>query len=244
MYIKPIPARLSRRRVPNYLMEAQTMELQPACYATPRPLPELNGKEGLTSIEIALSLNAEHKHVRDNIRSLMERDAEFKLSVVRDNSGYDTGKRGPKQIVYVMPTEEAQLVVAKYDNDIGRSFLRHLLRFHSMGRELIPKMVDEIAHLRQRLAETVQPKRRRLADGRKMVLVPVYTLNLWNERTLSHKEWVLEEDAAPDVVLDGKIRHLHLVSLGAQSRAQELQNRRDGKNKGKKRVAHRIARRS
>jgi phage regulator Rha-like protein len=105
------------------------------------------GCEGLSSLDIAEGLQAQHYHVARKIRQFSER---LQISIRHRKELVEIGR---PQVVYLLPTNLAKMVVAKYENEIGFAYLGFLLQCETIATELTPQLVARVKELEAQLEQ-------------------------------------------------------------------------------------------
>lgn len=102
-------------------MTATTTETR---FVKPHFIEEL-GEEGLTLHEVAQSLQIQFKHAKEALEKNIN-----DYSLVEISAYVDKGPiRGTVEVSsYALTTDDAKFFVAKYNNEIGKSYLRYLLQ--------------------------------------------------------------------------------------------------------------------
>lgn len=198
-------------------------------YARPSPREELGGELGLTSEQIAESLEAEHHHVRQAILDLDEEDVEFH----REAEKLQVSKIGRPKQVLVVSADDAKMIVARYRNKHGRGYLRFLIKCEKVALESVPQLLKEISRLnaenhdlRSRLPQK-NMKQLQAPTRKGMACVPVEQINLFGEVVVTGWQWVEESRVPEHRRLRAQARLLALQSEGAIHRSNELHERAD-----------------
>lgn len=144
--------------------------MKPENYVEPYAQPALNGRAGLTTIDIAKCLGAQHQHVMRSARTLAERCPELRL--IRTEMRNDSGK-GRKGFGYVVPPLAAKLIVAKYDNEIGLAYLRFLLGCEKVATEYTPWLEQRVKDLEALLAQATMPRLGKGKRGSRILVLEV-----------------------------------------------------------------------
>jgi hypothetical protein len=101
-------------------------DLIPSQFVSPSPRSELNGELGLDLHEIAKSLGAEFKHVKEKYLR-MEKDNRIKGVVY--TATIDSGTYRERTIEsYVLDLDSAKFFVAKWDSEVGDAYTRFLIQ--------------------------------------------------------------------------------------------------------------------
>ena len=99
-------------------------------FVSPSAQSALNGEIGLTLHDVALSLGAEFKIVKRKLleRGMLERIKAQNFTAVPVVTSIDAGSYGEREIEsFTLDVDAAKFFVAKYDNEIGDSYLAFLI---------------------------------------------------------------------------------------------------------------------
>lgn len=126
-------------------------EIVPSGFVKPYPQEALGGELGLSSREIALSIGAEHDNVTRAIRAYISLDSQFPHSEGKERAR--GGRQGRQSTVFVLPAQEAKLIVAQYKSKVGIGYVRFLLECEKVATELTPKLIEELKAARAELGK-------------------------------------------------------------------------------------------
>jgi hypothetical protein len=185
-------------------------------FVKPQPQKALNGQEGLTSVEIAKALGAEHRDVKDSIRRISEEDQAFWVQTAKVQTG------GRPVEMFILNVQDSKMVVATYQNAIGRAYLRFLLACERIALEIVPALQAEIADLKQKLAVKSLPQ-----PKVSTIDVAEEVDGLWG-KTIGPRRRKVRADAVPKLtLLTYKAHHIGRVVEGCgksqQKTATEIQ---------------------
>lgn len=134
----------------------------------PYPQPALDGDLGLTDEDIANSLDANVKFVRQKLRR-----SEFinnaKSAGFRMSSSEDLNKNGVLVRKYVFDVNASKAFVAKWESESGWGYLSFLLKCEKAVVETIPRMIRELGEAREIIKKLTKPKRKTLPTGESVV---------------------------------------------------------------------------
>lgn len=116
-------------------------------FVEPYTQAALDGKEGLTSVDIARALGAQHRDVKLSIKRLSDEDSAFCVQTQKSVTG------GRPVEMFILNVQDAKMVVATYQNAIGRAYLRFLLACERIVLEAVPKLQATIANQAARIAQ-------------------------------------------------------------------------------------------
>ena len=181
------------------------MEVKTTGFVLPHPIPELGGRLGLYSYEIADSLGVNHSHVLAKARSPTLREHYAKhgwsidviASIPARRKTKDSGGRPSKPLAFCL--DAAKAFVAKWDNEIGMAYLKHLLTCEKVAEKvgaapslsdgflagLLDKLTDRSVEHAQRLdavaveVQNVKKAIRRTADVMQADMVKIQKALEW-----------------------------------------------------------------
>lgn len=181
-------------------------------FIKPYQQPSIGEDEGLSSEDLAKSLNTTHNDIMSVLaNSKFETYAKseglnFTIIIVKNNS------RGRPRKVAIMDTECARVFAARYGSLEGFRYALWLVR---LEMRLIPKLYSKIAALEARLARRLNHTR----EG--MIQVPKYQEDLFGHMILSHFETVQKEMVSRLESLEAKIIHNSKVTAGLSKSTEE-----------------------
>lgn len=134
------------------------------------PKPELDGELGLTLHEIAQSLGADFKNVKRKFESLKERHGAFGAPIRAANETNDLDVES-----YVLPVDEAKLLITQYKNAIAIGYCRFLIsRDHQLTKA--EKNYSKLSHNLQAMIE-IELEQNRLAEKQSEIAKTMVTTN-------------------------------------------------------------------
>jgi len=194
------------------------------------------GDLGLTSIDIAECLSSQHAHVLQKLRRICLKQHEqweslnWRIHAYAIELPNHRGKPGRKPSrCYALNVRASKAFLAKWDNDLGRSYLNFLFTCE----EAAPKLIEEIASLRQERArlqiqiETLQKPRRKYLPGQGTVAYLVearMTRDMFGTEYCEKIRKAIPVDKLTDVELrEWRIQHRAAVIEGlAKNQKQEI----------------------
>jgi hypothetical protein len=122
----------------------------------------MGGADGMTTKEIATSLEVQHQHVNEKVRRnrrLLESHGFKIIDAVANTTGS----------VFVVDVPTAKYLAATWKNNAGVAYFRYLLECERVA-ENVPNLIAELELARATIATLTGPKQKRI-PGRGMVTV-------------------------------------------------------------------------
>lgn len=194
-------------------------------YAKPRSIEQLDGRIGLTSLEICKSIGVSHHDFKKELgrRQYLKylREAGF---LIRPFSP-ETRNRGRKPVAFAIELEAAKALVALSRTKLGLEYLRYLISCETA----IPKMIQEIAELRSKIDALERPKRIKTQKVWRIV-VGYRTERALGLEGITDVKIPVYREISVDNMTDEERRiweaqHLARISSGASTKAAKLLNR-------------------
>jgi len=210
------------------------MHTRVANYKMPYPQELLGQKYGLTSRDISLALDIEHKNILQKIAR-----PEFKAMC--EYNGWNlaaaaakTNERGRPGIIFAMETNIAKALVATTSKKEGWGYLKFLLDCEKIATELTPKLIAQNEALKQENAFLkAQKGPLKLPSNRKDAIpAPVsYAEDIFGDMQVMEIRWVKKTDLSELELARAIKKHCLAVGAGAIERARKLDHTTDLKDK-------------
>lgn len=139
-------------------------------YFEPTAQEILNGELGLTSQQIADSLKIRHSNLLPSIRNY---EQEIKCNLTKHSVKIKPGSRGRNSTLYVLTATDAKMIVARYQNEIGRGYLKFLLECEKIATEITPRLVARVKELEKELQaalKVLETKQKRLSKPKTLLV--------------------------------------------------------------------------
>jgi hypothetical protein len=182
--------------------------VQRESFIKPYAQEHLNGEEGLTSLDIAKALGAEHRDVKSSIRRFSQEDRTCATVTAK----VQTGGR-PVEIIF-MRTIDAKMFVATYQNAVGRAYLRFLLACERIVLESMPQLLAENKEMKLKLAKYERPKV-------STIDVPVMVNGLWGKTEGPKRRKARKDEVSPIVQMHYKVNHSARTITGCSKSIQK-----------------------
>jgi hypothetical protein len=227
---------IKSEKLKNFLLEREASMVNAITVTTfvqPHWIEAL-GEDGLSVAEIAISLKAKPKNIRQKIQrtflnhcklSSQWHIAEF--SAANEINGLEFQE-------YVLNTRAAKVFIATYRNEIGASYLDFLFDCEKVATELMPKLIADNKILTEKLgaAENAlitasEKKQKQLGKSKKgMLSVPCYEQGQLFERIDCVVRMKHIDDMTEMERLDAKIHHGTKVAEGLLNGISKLQDQK------------------
>jgi Phage regulatory protein Rha (Phage_pRha) len=129
-------------------------------FIQPYSIQQLGDELGLTSEDVAKALGTNHRNVIESIQTISSIIPGFavKTALLKNEKGRPTK-------LFLLTTDEAKLVTARYGNDLGLGYLKFLIECEKVATELMPKMAARIRELEEEIG-FLRSRKQALPEGK------------------------------------------------------------------------------
>ena len=170
---------------------------------------EALGEDGLSAHEIAMALGVDVEHVHEKLKrgkwkSVTSWNDCLTLYTIQQEIQEVTGHTYKRETEsYALKTKAAKAFVARWENNLGDSYLDFLLECEKVAIEAMPRLIAENNALKSSLSRATKPLQLK-ASKKGFLLVPEFLPNLfgqielilrWKKKTeISEKELALAKE--------------------------------------------------
>jgi hypothetical protein len=184
------------------------------------------GEEGLTSHDVAKSLQISVKHVHERIKRSFEEDCKNIPSwrLVAVATTIDSGTYAERQgISYLLNTAAAKAFVATYRNKIGLSYLNYLFGCEAIVHKEIPLLRAQLDTMAKQLqqARLLLDSTKKPHHNKGTMLVPTMINTLYGEEVEYRR--VPKDRPVPNLTrMEGEVKQLTTLAKGMIAKIDRL----------------------
>ena len=203
---------------------------------------EALGCEGLSSMDIARSLNLNHKVVLQRFHRKHFKKLCNDVGFILASRCAEVKTRGRPSKIYLLETNAAKAFVATHGSLEGHKYLQFLIACEQVVLEELPKLLEQIKAYKARIAQLETPmKQKTLSGSRKdMLPVPVYAEDMFGGVFVQKWELAHRDSMTEIAQLKSKLRHAMKVITGLTKGTEDLHERIICLEEGKQRRILRV----